>query len=71
MNATDQQILKAADQPPVRRRAVAAELGLSSPAFHQRLLHLLNDPEAVAMFPAVVNRQKRLRERRQRGRIST
>jgi hypothetical protein len=64
MTETDRRILLEADRRPVERAAVAAELGLSSPAFHQRLLHLLDRREALAEFPEIVNRHRRMRDNR-------
>lgn len=46
------------------------DLGMDEVPFYQRLNRLLDDPDALAAYPVVVNRLRRLREgsARRRGR---
>lgn len=62
MTKTDRTILEAANLPVKQRRAVAVDLGLSSPRFHQRLVALLRSPEAEREYPVEVHRWRRIME---------
>lgn len=71
MTELDHAILAAADLPANQRTMVAADLGMSSPAMHQRLLALLDSVEAEREYPGLVHRWRRIMEgrRRARGRL--
>lgn len=71
MTDLDRAILAAADLPASQRAMVAADLGLSSPALHQRLLALLRSAEAEREYPVLVHRWRRIMDgrRRARGRL--
>lgn len=60
----DEAILDAATLPTPARIRFAADHGMSSPRFHQRLLHLIEMPEAEVSRPAMVHRLQRIREKR-------
>jgi hypothetical protein len=47
--------------------AIVEELGLSQVRYYQRLNQLIDDPEALAYSPVLVNRLRRLRDQRARG----
>jgi hypothetical protein len=47
--------------------AIVAQLGLTEVRYYQRLNQLIDDPEALAYSPVVVNRVRRLRDKRARG----
>lgn len=64
----DVAILEAATLPSPARLRFAADHGMTSPRFHQRLLHLIDDPEAVKARPTLVYRLQRLRERHRQAR---
>jgi hypothetical protein len=49
-----------------KERRAREELGLSATAYHQRLNALLDRAEALAEYPVLVNRLRRIRDRRQR-----
>lgn len=71
MTDLDHAILAAADLPANQRTMAAADLGLSSPAMHQRMLALLRTEEAEAVYPALVHRWRRIMDgrRQARGRL--
>ena len=46
--------------------AIAAQLGISPTRYYQRLNDLLDSRDALEHSPALVNRLRRLRSRRQR-----
>lgn len=52
----------------LRDQRVTAETGLSPTRAAQRLVHLLDDPEARAAFPVEMNRLDRIRSQFQRSR---
>lgn len=60
----DEAILDAATLPMPARLRFAADHGMSSPRFHQRLLHLIQTPEAEVARPAMVHRMQRIMEKR-------
>lgn len=64
----DRAILEAASLPAAARTRAADRLGISPTRFHQRLVTLLETREAVETYPSLVNRQRRLLERRRRAR---
>lgn len=47
--------------------AIVKQLGLTEVRYYQRLNQLIEDPEALAYAPVVVNRVRRLRAKRARG----
>ena len=47
--------------------AAIVKLGLTEVRYYQRLNQLIDDPEALAYSPVVVNRVRRLRAKRARG----
>ena len=47
--------------------AIVKQLGLTEVRYYQRLNQLIDDPEALAYSPVVVNRVRRLRDKRARG----
>lgn len=62
MTPADRRILESAHLPPARRQELSLELGLGITGATQRLLQLLDDPEAEREYPAIVRRQRRLRD---------
>ncbi|MFT4081204.1 MAG: DUF3263 domain-containing protein [Nocardioides sp.] len=50
------------------KTAAMVELGLTAPRYYQRLMVLLDDPEAEAVAPGLVRRLRRLRDARRRVR---
>lgn len=68
MTPTDRRILETALWPPRRRQEVSAELGLGIVGATQRLLQLLDDPEAEQAEPVLIHHLQRVRERRRAGR---
>lgn len=52
----------------VAETVVARETGLSMTRFWQRVNQLIDDPEALAADPVLVNRLRRIRETRARAR---
>lgn len=68
MTDLDRAILAAADLPAAKRAMVAADLGLSSPAMHQRFVGLLQDPVAEQEYPGLVRRWRRIMGERRRAR---
>ncbi|MFI6447923.1 DUF3263 domain-containing protein [Kitasatospora sp. NPDC050543] len=51
-----------------KERAIREELGLSSTRYYQLLNALLDRPEALAHAPVLVNRLRRVRERKREAR---
>jgi hypothetical protein len=47
--------------------AIEEQLGLSEVRYYQRLNQLIDDPEALAYSPVLVNRLRRLRDKRARS----
>ncbi|HEX4728444.1 MAG TPA: DUF3263 domain-containing protein [Jatrophihabitans sp.] len=47
--------------------AIVKQLGITEVRYYQRLNQLIDDPEALAYSPVVVNRVRRLRDQRARG----
>ena len=62
MTDDDRTILRAIGLPRRYRLAIAAELGMSSPAMHQRAAHLIDDPEVERVMPVEVHRLRRVRD---------
>lgn len=62
ISEADRTILRAIGLPRRVRLAVAAELGMSSPAMHQRAAHLIDDPEVERAMPVEVHRLRRVRD---------
>lgn len=64
----DRLVLEIADRfylaPGSRDRAIREELGLSPTLFWQHVNQLLDNPAAALEYPEVVNRLRRLRDRR-------
>jgi hypothetical protein len=54
-------------QPGRKVAAIDEKLGLSEVRYYQRLNQLIDDPEALAYSPVLVNRLRRLRDKRARG----
>jgi hypothetical protein len=54
-----------------KETAIRDLFGLTATAYHQRLLTIIDRPEALAHDPVLVNRLRRLREQRRarRGRV--
>lgn len=59
----DRTALRAMSLPRPQRRAVARDLGMTSPAMHQRAVHLLADPDAERAMPLEVHRLRRVRDK--------
>ena len=53
-----------------KERVIQERFGLSPTRYYQRLNRLLDEPEAVAQQPALVNRLLRLRESREQRRAT-
>lgn len=51
-------------RPGAKETAILAELGMSPVRYYQRLLSIVEDPEALAAEPVLVHRLRRLKERR-------
>lgn len=68
MNAVDRRILETALWPPIRRQELSVELGMGIVGATQRLLQLLDDPEAERAEPVLVHRLRRIRDERRAGR---
>lgn len=68
MNDTDRAILDFESQrwryTGNKERVIQERFGLSPTRYYQRLNRLLDEPEAVAQQPALVNRLLRLRDSR-------
>lgn len=57
-------LLRAGLGTPRERDFLAAELGITPTALHQRINRAIDDPAVHAMFPVEVGRLRRLREQR-------
>lgn len=68
MTPADRRILESAHLPTARRHELSLELGLGITGATQRLLQLLDDPEAEREYPTIVHRQRRLQEARRGSR---
>lgn len=72
MNATDRAILSFENEwwrhSGTKERLIHERFGLSSIRYYQRLNQLLDDPQALAEQPALVNRLLRVRDARARRR---
>lgn len=69
MDDTDRRIVEAIDLPPAARTRLAVDLGLTSPALHQRMVRLANDPQVASVYPGEVARLRaRIRRARSLGR---
>lgn len=74
MNDIDREILAFETQHQFWRYAGAKEAAIlerwdmTATRYYQRLNALIDDPEALAIAPTVVNRWRRLREQRQQAR---
>ncbi|SFT52319.1 Protein of unknown function [Actinopolyspora lacussalsi subsp. righensis] len=68
MNDTDRAILAFENEwwrhSGTKERLIQERFGLSAIRYYQRLNRLLDDPEALAASPALVNRLLRVREGR-------
>ena len=53
-----------------KERAVRARFGVSAARYHQLLNRLIDRPEALEYDPTLVQRLRRLRETRRRGRFA-
>ncbi|MDN5726912.1 MAG: DUF3263 domain-containing protein [Propionibacteriales bacterium] len=62
MTDDDRTIIRAMTLSRRGRTGVAADLGISVPALHQRALHLLTDPDAEREMPAEIHRLRRIRD---------
>ena len=51
-----------------REHAIRQELGQEPVAYYQQLNRLLDDPRALAAYPVVVNRLRRIRNQRAENR---
>lgn len=67
----DRAVLAAADLSPRERERVSVELGLGLTGLDQRLVRLLDDPDAEREAPAVVARLRRVRDQRRAARART
>jgi hypothetical protein len=54
-----------------KERIIQERFGLSPTRYYQRLNRLLDEPEALARQPALVNRLLRLRQARERQRTAS
>lgn len=74
MNDTDRAILDFENEwwhyAGNKERVIQERFGLSPTRYYQRLNHILDEPEAVAQQPALVNRLLRLRDEREGSRPS-
>jgi hypothetical protein len=57
--------------PGNKERVIQERFGLSPTRYYQRLNRLLDEPEALARQPALVNRLLRLREAREQRRAAS
>ncbi|SDK69638.1 Protein of unknown function [Actinopolyspora mzabensis] len=68
MNDTDRAILAFENEwwrhSGTKERLIQERFGLSAIRYYQRLNRLLDDPEALATFPSLVNRLLRVRDGR-------
>lgn len=60
MTEQDHHIMRAAGSTARQRRATAADLCISPTRLHQRILQLLDDPDAEQAYPVVVHRWRRI-----------
>ncbi|ASU78011.1 DUF3263 domain-containing protein [Actinopolyspora erythraea] len=74
MNDTDRAILAFENEwwrhSGTKERHIQERFGLSAIRYYQRLNRLLDDPEALASAPALVNRLLRLRDARAQQRAA-
>lgn len=68
MDDTDRRILETGHLPAHQRMKVAAELGIGFVRATQRLLQLIDDPEAERECPIQVHRLQRQRDAMRGGR---
>lgn len=68
MTDDDRAILESAALPAAARTRAADRLGISPTRFHQRLVQLLETEAALAQYPSLVNRQRRLQQVRRDAR---
>ncbi|MBK0868340.1 MULTISPECIES: DUF3263 domain-containing protein [unclassified Saccharopolyspora] len=54
-----------------KERLIQEKFGMSPARYYQRLNRLLDEPEALAQYPVLVNRLLRRRAERAQGRTST
>lgn len=73
MNDTDHAILAFESEwyryAGSKERIIQERFGLSPARYYQRLNRLLDEPEALAQHPTLVNRLLRLRQARERQRV--
>ncbi|MCF4007241.1 DUF3263 domain-containing protein [Corynebacterium uropygiale] len=55
--------LQAPRQRGAKEEAIRRSLGMSPVRYHQRLNQLVDDPAALAAYPLVVGRLRRIRDR--------
>lgn len=69
LNELDRAILEFESHAPRqvgrKEEAIRAQFDFSPVRYHQRLNQLLDEPAALAAFPSLVNRLRRVREQRE------